>query len=90
MHGAAPTFIAASATVADPRPTAARLLGVDAEVVDVDDSARGAVDIVLWNPQEQPSATDPTIDPAPRGGKEPAGRPGVRRPAGSRRHDRVP
>jgi DEAD/DEAH box helicase domain-containing protein len=51
LHGATPTFIAASATVADPRPTAARLLGVEAEVVDVDDSARGAVDIVLWNPQ---------------------------------------
>ncbi len=76
MHGAAPTFIAASATVADPRPTAARLLGVDAEVVDVDDSARGAVDIVLWNPQGQPSATDPSIDPVLRGGTEPAGRPG--------------
>jgi DEAD/DEAH box helicase domain-containing protein len=50
LHGAAPTFIAASATVAEPGPTAARLLGVDVEVVDADHSARGAVDIVLWNP----------------------------------------
>ena len=59
LHGAAPTFIAASATVADPRPTAARLLGVEAEVVDVDDSARGAVDIVLWNPQGLRAGTEP-------------------------------
>ena len=62
LHGATPTFIAASATVADPRPTAARLLGVEAEVVDVDDSARGAVDIVLWNPQGLGAASD-SADP---------------------------
>ena len=62
LHGAAPTFILASATMADPGPTAARLLGVPAEVVDRDESARGAVDIVLWNPQgvgAQPGPTDP-------------------------------
>ena len=64
LHGAAPTFIAASATVADPRPTAARLLGVEAEVVDVDDSARGAVDIVLWNPQGLGAASDAADAPA--------------------------
>ena len=58
LHGASPTFIAASATVADPGLTAALLLGIEAEVVDADDSARGAVDIVLWNPQRQDSATE--------------------------------
>ncbi len=64
LHGAAPTFICASATVADPGPTAARLLGVPAAVVDRDDSARGAVDIVLWNPQGVGAQPEPT-EPAP-------------------------
>ena len=65
LHGATPTFIAASATVADPGPTAARLLGVEAEVVDADDSARGAVDIVLWNPQGLVSTPEPGQGPGP-------------------------
>ena len=72
LHGAAPVFIAASATVADPRPTAARLLGVHTEVVDVDDSARGAVDIVLWNPQGQTSAVDPPDRPGATASENPA------------------
>ena len=59
LHGASPTFIAASATIADAGPTAARLLGVPAAVVDVDDSARGALDIVLWNPQARVEAGGP-------------------------------
>jgi DEAD/DEAH box helicase domain-containing protein len=59
LHGAAPTFIVASATVADPGPTAARLLGVEVEVVDTDDSARGAVDIVLWNPSGLAGSPEP-------------------------------
>jgi DEAD/DEAH box helicase domain-containing protein len=50
LHGASPTFVAASATVADAGQTAARLLGVDAAVVDRDDSARGAVTLLLWRP----------------------------------------
>lgn len=51
LHGAAPTFIAASATVADPGATASRLLGVEGiAVVDDDESPRGPLDIVLWNP----------------------------------------
>ena len=50
LHGASPTFIAASATVADPGPTAARLLGSQTAVVDADHSTRAAMDIVLWNP----------------------------------------
>jgi len=70
LHGAVPTFIAASATVAEPGPTAAGLLGVPAEVVDTDDSARGAVDIVLWNPQGQGSTPAPAGDLAPAGGTD--------------------
>ena len=50
-HGASPTFILASATVADPGQTARRLLGMDVEVVDVDASARGPVDLLLWKPE---------------------------------------
>ncbi len=70
LHGASPTFIAASATVADPRPTAARLLGVDAEVVDVDDSERAAVDIVLWNPQGLDRARDQRNESAAASGTD--------------------
>ncbi|MCU0301053.1 MAG: DEAD/DEAH box helicase [Candidatus Nanopelagicales bacterium] len=71
LHGAEPTFIAASATVADPGRTAARLLGVDVDVVDVDDSARGPVHLVLWRPGAAtgPGAGErpPTAAPAPAG-----------------------
>ncbi len=70
LHGANPTLIAASATVADPGPTAAQLLGVDAEVVDTDDSMRGAVDIVLWNPSQGPApARDLAESPESAGGE---------------------
>ena len=71
LHGASPTFIAASATVADPRPTIARLLGVEAEVVEVDSSERAAVDIVLWNPQgPRPGpAPDGSVVTVPAGGR---------------------
>ena len=61
LHGAAPTLLAASATIADPGTTAAALLGLDVSVVDVDDSTRGGVDIVLWNPvqpAQESGATD--------------------------------
>ncbi len=74
LHGAAPTFIGASATMADPGPTAARLLGVPAEVVDRDESARGAVDIVLWNPQgvgTQPGPTEPAAGTPASTGSDP-------------------
>ncbi|MGB7981297.1 MAG: DEAD/DEAH box helicase [Candidatus Nanopelagicales bacterium] len=83
LHGASPTFIAASATVADPGTTAAALLGLEMSVVQVDDSARGGVDIVLWNPSrptaagvpgeqspEQPTAPDP-VAPAAADGAPP-------------------
>ncbi len=61
LHGAAPTLLAASATIADPGATAAALLGLDVSVVDVDESTRGGVDIVLWNPvrpAQESGATD--------------------------------
>ncbi len=77
IYGATPTFIAASATVADPGTTAARLLGVEVAVVDSDASARGALDIVLWNPVRPASAagapSGATVVEAPPG--EPASEP---------------
>lgn len=60
LHGADPTFIVASATTAEPGQTAQRLLGVPAEVVDVDTSDRGCVDLLLWNPEHgDPGHADP-------------------------------
>jgi DEAD/DEAH box helicase domain-containing protein len=63
QHGAEPTFIAASATVADPGLTAARLLGLEAAVVDVDDSDRGRVHLVLWRPEMAAGDAVPQQDP---------------------------
>ncbi len=62
LYGATPTFIAASATVADPGSTASRLLGVDVAVVDTDDSRRGAVDVILWNPNRSTDMSGSTPD----------------------------
>ena len=50
-YGADPTFVLASATMADGAATGARLLGAEVAVVDTDDSARGAVELVLWDPR---------------------------------------
>lgn len=50
LHGADPTFIAASATAADPGPSTSRLIGVEVRVVDSDESAHGPVELVLWRP----------------------------------------
>jgi DEAD/DEAH box helicase domain-containing protein len=49
-HGAAPVFICASATIANPREHAERLLGAPVEVVDEDGAPRGRKTFVLWNP----------------------------------------
>ncbi len=49
-HGSDPTFITASATIANPGEHAERLLGVPVTVVDNDGAPRGAKDVVLWNP----------------------------------------
>lgn len=49
-YGADPVFLLASATVADPAESAARLTGVAVETVDDDASPRGGLDFVLWEP----------------------------------------
>jgi DEAD/DEAH box helicase domain-containing protein len=49
-YGASPTFILASATVADPASTARRLTGLDVAVVDNDAAPRGKTDFVLYEP----------------------------------------
>ena len=49
-YGAAPTVICASATVADPAPSARRLSGVDCTAVTEDGSPRGERTIALWEP----------------------------------------
>ena len=49
-YGATPTFVLASATVADPEVTASRLTGLDVLPVTVDTSPRGRVALALWEP----------------------------------------
>ncbi len=49
-HGADPTFICCSATIANPDQHAAQLIGAPVELVDDDGSAAGAKTFVLWNP----------------------------------------
>ena len=50
MYGAAPTFVLASATVAEPALSASRLVGLPVSAVSDDGSARGAVSLALWEP----------------------------------------
>lgn len=49
-YGASPTFILASATVADPEVTARRMLGLDVTAVTTDASPRGELVVGLWEP----------------------------------------
>jgi DEAD/DEAH box helicase domain-containing protein len=49
-HGAAPTFVLSSATVAEPEVSAARLTGLPVRAVTDDCSARGRVFLALWEP----------------------------------------
>jgi len=49
-YGSQPVFVLASATVADPGVAAARLTGVDVDVVDEDGSPRGVTDFALYEP----------------------------------------
>jgi DEAD/DEAH box helicase domain-containing protein len=49
-YGADPTFILASATVAEPETTAQRLIGREVTAVNDDASPRGAVTFALWEP----------------------------------------
>ena len=50
FHGASPTFVLASATVAEPDVSAGRLIGLPVTAVDDDASQRGAVALGLWEP----------------------------------------
>src|SRR4051794_33395949 len=49
-YGADPTFVLASATVAEPSASAGRLTGLSVEAVTEDSSARGTVALGLWEP----------------------------------------
>ena len=49
-YGAEPTFVLASATVAQPEVSAARLTGLSVEAVTEDSSAKGQVSLGLWEP----------------------------------------
>ncbi len=49
-YGASPTFVLASATVADPAAAAERLVGLPVEAVTDDASPRGATTFALWEP----------------------------------------
>ncbi len=50
MYGAEPTFVLASATVAEPEASAERLTGLPFEAVTEDASPRGQVALALWEP----------------------------------------
>ncbi|WP_435741937.1 DEAD/DEAH box helicase [Nocardioides sp. SYSU DS0663] len=49
-YGAHPTFVLASATVADPEVAAGRLTGLDVLAVTGDGSPRGRVSLAMWEP----------------------------------------
>jgi DEAD/DEAH box helicase domain-containing protein len=50
LYGADPTFVLASATVAEPSRSAGRLTGLPVRAVTDDGSARGQVALALWEP----------------------------------------
>ena len=55
-YGSRPTFLAASATIANPGQLTSRLLGRDVVVIDNDGAPRGRKYFALWNPS--PSGKD--------------------------------
>ncbi len=68
-YGSSPTFIAASATIANPGELASRLTGRDMQVIDDDGSPRGRKFFVFWNPSPighdslaRRSASDDAVD----------------------------
>jgi DEAD/DEAH box helicase domain-containing protein len=50
LYGASPTFVLASATVAEPAQAAQRLTGLDVTAVTEDASPRGRLALALWEP----------------------------------------
>ena len=50
LYGASPTFVLASATVAEPEVSACRLTGLPMVAVTADGSPRGEVALALWEP----------------------------------------
>ncbi|MGH3330071.1 MAG: DEAD/DEAH box helicase, partial [Nocardioidaceae bacterium] len=50
LYGASPTFVVASATVAEPEVSASRLTGLPVVAVAEDGSPRGQVALALWEP----------------------------------------
>jgi len=50
LYGASPTFVLASATVAEPEVAAGRLTGLPVQAVTDDASPRGQVALALWEP----------------------------------------
>ncbi len=50
LYGARPTFVLASATIADPATTASALTGLDVLAITADGSPRGQVSLALWEP----------------------------------------
>lgn len=50
-YGSRPTYLATSATVANPSELVSRLVGRDVKTIDNDGAPRGAKHFVLWNPQ---------------------------------------
>jgi len=51
LYGAHPQFVLASATVANPAEFAARLTGLDTDVIDLDGSPQGPRTYVFYNPE---------------------------------------
>ena len=49
-YGASPTFVLASATVADPEVAASRLIGLDVMALTADHSPKGRLAVALWEP----------------------------------------
>ncbi|MEQ6903568.1 DEAD/DEAH box helicase [Nocardioides sp. YIM 152588] len=67
-YGASPTFVLASATVAEPEVAAARLTGLDVAAVTEDASPRGELAVLLWEPPLLPGDGEhgaPVRRPAP-------------------------
>jgi DEAD/DEAH box helicase domain-containing protein len=63
-YGAEPVFVAASATTGDAGRASAALIGVDTSaltVIEQDESARGQVEIVLWQPDGHPDDDAATL-----------------------------